>query len=136
MRILLMMMVCVGVGVLIGVNSMLDEGGLLELVAGAIAGVIIMLPLGVFLGLIGGQVKQTIVGATWGLVVGMAAAFTVEGQITADALNVSLTVGVLVGATFPQLYRRLVATMTTLMLCSRHMASVVCAAPSSADPNG
>jgi hypothetical protein len=117
-------------GVVVGANSWPSEEGLVGVVAGATAGLLVLPWLGAVLGLLGGRAPEALVGGLWGLAVGAAAGLAAgEGEVLRRA-SAGLVGGGLVGATFPGVYRLLLAGWLDLLrACLRQEGTGLSAPP-------
>jgi hypothetical protein len=111
-------------GVVVGAVSQPARAGMLGVVAGIIAGVLVLPWLGLVLGLLGGRACETLVGGLWALLVGAVTGLAAGEADVLRQASACLVAGGLTGATFPALYRLLVATWLVLrrtrLLPSRH----------------
>lgn len=118
-----MTLLCLLFGAVAGAATA-PRGGAVALISGALAGMIILPPLGAVLGLLGGRPKDTLFGGLCGLAIGaLAAAVAGEADMLGRA-NLTLIEGIIVGATFPALARRVRAAVG-----SRWWPPINCPAP-------
>lgn len=98
-----------------GTGMGLMEGDWIGVAAHITAGLAVLPALGCILGLIGGPWREAYLGAVTGCLMGLAAASRVEKLDPIQIGYTCLLVGGLVGATFPENYRRFTRQMQRLV---------------------
>lgn len=101
-------------GVVMGVGTGLFEGGWINVAAHVTAALLVLPLLGVILGLLGGPWREPFVGGVTGCLMGLNAGMLLEGLNPIQTGYACLLVGGLVGATFPENFRRSVRQVKRL----------------------
>ncbi len=87
------------IGACLGLHNGFRLGGLISLLAHVVAGLAVFAVLGVILGLFAARPTESLVGAAWGMLVGLVAGPFRGNLPPAEAVNLCVVIGGLVGAT-------------------------------------